>query len=308
MAFPSPSLVPPTLEDFQWQFNGLTIGANTPFGVLKVEGFDLPEVRHGDVDIPRDHGRTKGLDVYAGKAIIFDLWMKTDGISLQDAQLKLATATLAQPNEESPLWFQLPNLPLMCVMCRPRKRPMTIDSNYAAANIGEPELVLEATDPRLYQAGQAETLTLSTPSGGLAFPVTFPVTFSSTTPSTIVVVNGNMEMRPIVIFNGPLTNPAIENGSITGSPFLMVVNPEETEFTVQEGDQILLNLGSPHLLQYFQGGVTSGNEPNDIMNWLTSESTWWDLLPSSNTIRFYSQDATNTGGTATLQWAPANII
>lgn len=307
--FPSPSLIPPTLENYQFQYNGLTMGANTPFGVLKVDGLSLPEVRSGDANWPRDHGQAMGLDLYGGKDIIFDLWMKTDGSSVQGSQLELAEATRVRPNEELPLWFQLPNLPLMCVMCRPRKRPMSIDSDYAAANIGKPELILHATDPRFYQPGQSQTLTLATPSGGLIFPVLFPVTFSVTTPSTVVIANGNTEMRPIILFNGPLTGPAIENGSIEGEPFLKVVNPEGEEgFTVAAEDQVLINLGTPHLVQYYKGGVTSGSEPVDIMNWLTATSTWWDMLPFNNTIRFYSTDATNTGGTATVQWAPANVI
>lgn len=310
--FPSPALVPPTLEDFQWQFNGVTMGAETPFGVLVGDGFDMAPLRSGDVNKPRDHGQLKGLDVYGPQDIILDVWMKAGGTfgpkSLQASQKELASATLAQPSEDQPLWFQLPNYPLLCIMCRPRKRLMKIDSDYAAAQIGKPELSLHAADPRFYGAGQEDTLTLGTPTGGLTFLVGFPVTFSSLTPGSIVLDNGNMEMRPVVIFSGPLTNPTIENTSIASEPFLKIVNPEETGYTVAAGDQILLNLDTPHLVQYYKGGVTSGSEPTDIMEWLTVASTWWDLLPGANTVRFYSNDATNTGGTATVQWAPAHMI
>lgn len=508
MAFPSPSLIPPALADFQWQYNGLTMGADTAFGVLKVEGLDLPDVRSGDVNWPRDHGQAAGLDLYGGQDIIFDLWMKSGlgpilpgvprpflveaeneifnpnfeydtigaepawwvfgtyttkvvqaspegfpsaggskslrlttpsdagerspiqsmpakeglsytfhvamdvlavtggkkavlivhwnnskgeriseigssavstagvhtleltgvapagtvevqvfscytagptgifdtyldeiyfgpagfsyfdgdfpdagwlgapgnsasalyGASLQQSQIELAAATAVSPSSESPLWFQLPNMPLLCVMCRPRKRPMAVDSDYAAAQVGKPELVLHATDPRFYGAGQAVTLTLAATSGGLVFPVTFPVTFSVTTPSTAVLSNGNAEMRPTVLFNGPLTNPAIENGSIEGEPFIKLVNPEGEGFTVAEGDQVLVDLGTPHLAQYYKGGVASGSEPTNVMSWITSTSTWWDLLPADNTLRFYSADAVNTGGSCTIQWAPAYVI
>lgn len=308
LAFPSPSLSPPSLANFQWQYNGLTLGAETPFGVLNVEGMDLPDIRNGDVNLPRDHGQLLGLDVLGGNDITFDLWMKTDELSLQASQLALAEATVVRPGEEIPLWFQLPNLPLLCVMCRPRKRPMKVDSDYAAANIGKPELTLHATDPRFYAPGEALTLTLATPSGGLKFPVTFPVTFSSTTPSSVTVANGTMEMRPRVIFTGPLTNPAIENATISGEPHLQVVNPEQSGYTVLSGDQLLLDLGVPHLALYYQGGVTSGNTPTDVMSWVTAASTWWDLLPGSNTVRFYSADSFNTAGTCTFQFAPAYVI
>jgi hypothetical protein len=306
--FPSPSLTPPTLEDFQWSFNGLTMGANTPFGVLGAEGMNMAALRSGDVNKPRDHGQLKGLDVYGGQDVILDLWVKSNGTSLQSSEDELAAATVAQPSEDQPLWFQLPNKPLLCLMVRPRKKPRKIDSDYASANIAKPELSLHAEDPRFYGAGQSSTLTLATPTGGLAFPVGFPVTFSNITPSTVVLVNGNTEMRPVVIFSGPLTNPTIENASIAGEPFLKVVNPEEVGYTVASGDQILLNLDTPHLVQYYKGGVASGSEPTDIMEWLTVSSTWWDLLPGANTLRFYSNDATNTGGTATVNWAPAHAL
>ena len=305
MSFPSPSLSPPSLENFQFSYNGLKMGASTPFGVLQAEGLNLPDVRNGDTNWPRDHGQALGLDLMGGADIILDLWVKSNGTSVQSAQLELAEATAVRPSEEIPLWFQLPNLPLLCVMCRPRKRPFKIESDYAAGNIAKPELLLHRTDPRIYGAGQASTLTLATPTGGLAFPTGFPLTFSSTTPSTVVLANGNTEMRPQVVFTGPITNPTVENGTIASSPFVKIVNPEETSYTVLAGDQLLLDLGTPHLALYYAGGIALGNEPNDVMSWVTSTSTWWDLLPGNNTVRFYSNDASNPGGTATINWAPA---
>jgi hypothetical protein len=203
--FPSPSLTPPTLEDFQWEYNGLVMGAGTPFGVLGVEGLDLAEIRSGDVNWPRDHGQAMGLDLYGGRDIIFDLWMKTDGTSLQAAQLELAAATVVGPNEEFPLWIQLPTLPILCVMCRPRKRKMKVDSDYAAAQVGKPELSLHATDPRIYGEGVETEIKPNHPST------------TKTLDNT-----GNTEMRPIAVFTGPLARPTIKNKAIAGEPFLTI--------------------------------------------------------------------------------------
>jgi hypothetical protein len=343
--FPSPSLSPPSLNDYQWEFNGLTFGAETPFGVLNAEGFDLAEIRSGDVPWPRDYGKALGLDVYGGKVILFDLWMVPGGTSLQARQLELAAATVVRPNEETPLWFQLPNLPLLCIMCRPRKRPMKIDSDYAAAQVGKPELVLEATDPRIYAAGKESTLAMSPPGG-----------------STVVLNNtGNTEMRPVVVFSGPIAAPAIANDSITGNPKLTFIDPETREKreakeeeelakwkreaeeekitkkhfeekeekqekerkeaeeaevkkeekgeqpTVKTGDQLLVSLGTPHLIEYYKGGIGVG-KPENVSNWLVAGSEWWDILPGNNTIKFTSRDESNTGGTAKIEWAPANEL
>jgi hypothetical protein len=218
--FPSPSLEPPTLEDFQFEYNELVMGANTPYGVLLVEGLDLAEIRSGDVSWPRDHGQAMGLDLYGGRDIILDLWMKTDGTSLQHAQLALAAATIVRSDEELPLWFQLPNLPLLCIMCRPRKKPMKVETEYAAGNIGKPELHLRASDPRIYTAGEETELKPNHPA------------------TTKTLTNtGNTEMRPILVFTGPLARPTAKNEAIAGKPFITVskaIPAEEEERNTRE--------------------------------------------------------------------------
>ncbi len=324
--FPSPSLEPPELEDFQWSYNGLTMGAGTAYGVLKVEGLDLAGIRSGDVNWPRDHGQAAGLDLYEGRDVVMDLWLKTDGTSLQHAQLALAAATNVRPNEEIPLWFQLPNLPLLCVMCRPRKRKGTIDANYAAANIYEPELQLHATDPRIYEAGETTTIARG---------------------ETKAVENkGNTEMRPIITLNGPSARPKITNTSLVGAPYLELINPKATReeaaervkwveekrtkeeietkeaaqkvarearekqeregivLTIAAGDQLVIDLGTPHLLTYYKGGVESG-EPENVSAWLAPGSTWWDLPPASYNIEYSSYDEEVVTGNAVVDWASA---
>jgi hypothetical protein len=218
--FPSPAEKPPSLEPFQWYFNGLTFGANTAIGVLNVEGLDLAEIRSGDVGIPRDHGQFMGLDIFGGRDVLIDLWIKSGGSSLQATQLELAAATNVMPDSEMPLWFQLPTLPVLCVMCRPRKRPGKIESDYAAANIYKPTLSFHATDPRIYGAGVATTISPNHPS------------------TTKTLANtGNSEMRPIAIFTGPLARPTIKNEAIAGEPFLTIskaIPLEEEERNARE--------------------------------------------------------------------------
>jgi len=382
--FPPPSLTPPTLLDFQWYYQGLTFGRDTALGVLKVEGLDLSGIRSGDVNWPRDHGQAKGLDVFEGKDIIFDLWEKSDGTSLQDEQLKLAKATNIMPNEEAPLWFQLPTLPLMCIFCRVRKRPTPIDADYAAAQVAKPELVLHSTDPRIYTAGTETPLPIATP--------------------TTVTNVGNTEMRQIVILTGPSARPFIKNKTLNGEPFIELEGPakeereeaegkvreereaaeaatkskrvkEETEerskweherafpppfgtitqkeyeeklaaqtvtreaaeateksareaaeatekaareaaeatekseeeagtlLTIAAGDQVLIDFGNPHLVQYFIGGIGVG-APENALGLVTYASRWWDIVPDANELEYDSLDTGSTG-TAAIQWASA---
>lgn len=370
MPFPSTTFTAPELEDFQFEYNGLVMGAATSFGLLNIEGLSLPEIRSGDTNWPRDHGQAMGLDLYPGRDVLLDVRVKSNGTSLQSSQLELAAATVAQPDEETPLWFQLPNLPVLCVMCRPRKRAMKIDSDYAAAQVGVAEVSLHATDPRVYGAG-----------------VETPFKMVPTTGETVVLENGTEEMRPIVVFTGPIGRPKIGNETIAGKPFLELVNPKaeeeekaakaarevteikelkkrwlielenaeittkqleekeallrkgepprtkaeeeakvaaeaaeavalkarETEEeeglkpTVKAGDQLLVDLGTPHRITYYTGGIEA-NKPTDAQTLLTSLSTWWDLIPGNNSVKFSSMDEADTGGTATVAWAPASQL
>lgn len=317
MAFPDPSLTPPDIANWQWSYNGLTMGADTPYGVLTAEGHDLASIVSGDVGIPRDHGEFMGLDLFRGRDPILDFWIKSDGTSVQHAQLALAAASNVQPNVEMPLWFQLPTLPLLCIMCRPRKRPFKIDANYAAANIAQPSLTLHATDPRMYTAGSSVDVSLGSPDGGLGpFPVgggsalPFPLTFGVFVPGAETVTNtGIMETRPIVIFTGPLTGPSIQNLTAPGEPLVAFINPFDSPtldpFTVLPGDQLLVDFASPHRVLYYSGGIAAGLPPQPEGGWVTFSSTWWTLLPGDNDLVFRSRDSTDTGGTCTIQWASA---
>jgi hypothetical protein len=308
MTFPSPTVTPPTLANWQWEYNSVTLGNETPYAVLGVEGLGGlgAAIRSGDVPLPRDFGEAKGLDLYAGRDILFDLWMHPSGLSLQAMQVQLGKATGVQPNEELPLWFQLPTLPIMCSMCRPRKREGKVDSDYASGGVWKPELALHATDSRLYGRGLSATASAeSAVTGGLTFPATAPFTFGSTLPATIEAHNeGNTEMRPIAILTGPLNTPRICNASISGEPTIELARPSGEEPTIKAGDQALIDFGNPHRLLYYPGGIASGAEPEDIAQWLTFSSTWWDLLAETvNRVTFRVSSA--TAGTMELQWAPA---
>jgi len=285
---------PPSLDDYQWYFNGVTFGADTPIGVLNVEGLDLAEIRNGDVSWPRDYGQSLGLDLFGGRDVIFDLWMKTDGSSLQATQLELAAATNIKPNEEMPLWFQLPNLPILCVMCRPRKRPGKIESDYAAANIYKPELAFHATDPRIYGAGkEASWGTGDEPETG--------TTYSATN-------DGNTEMRPILQIAGPVLRPAIQNLTLADTPTLRF-SPvfESEEPTVEAGQVLWVSLAIPHQVRLYPGGL--GGEYENAMDLLTWDSIWWDLISGGNDLRYHSDDPDLTAtGDATIQWASAYML
>ena len=307
MAFPSPSITPPTLADWQFSFNGELIGASQPAGVLQVSGLgDLATVRSGDVPRPRDHGELIGLDVYGGRDIQISVAAFTDGISLQHTLLAIADAMPIGLVTEQPLWFQIPGYPApLCSMVRPRKRATPWDFNFAAAAFAKPVAQFHSTDPRIYGPGQSATVGLPAPSGGLAFPATFPLTFGTVAPSGVTCVNaGNTESRPLLVITGPVTNPSVRNATITGTPTLSFSNPNQTSYTVLSGDQLVIDLDL-HSILYYTGGISSGSPPASRGSWLVAGSTWWDMPSGNNLIQFLSQDALSVAGTCTVEWASA---
>ena len=306
MAFPSPSLTPPTLTNWQFSYNGLTFGHATPIKISQVQGLgDLAVVRSGDISRSRDHGENIGLDVYGGRDITLNLEAEDSGSGVPATMSTLASATLVGLTTESPMWFQVPGYPLLCVMCRPRKRTMPWDVGYQIGKLGVVSTQFHATDPRIYGAGQSVTVGLPNPTTGMHFPVTFPMTFGSVAPSGVTVTNaGNAETRPIIVITGPVTNPSVQNASIAGSPTLSFTNPNQTGYTVAAGDQLVIDTDL-HSIQYYVGGVSSGSAPASRGGWLVSGSTWWDLAAGGNLIQFLSQDSASVAGTCSVQWASA---
>lgn len=308
--FPLPASLggptPPSLEDWEFQYNGLALGPGTSYGITKITGLNLANIRAGDQALPRDDGEIPGLDLYSGRDVELDLWMTGTG-GLQANQLALATAMRVGYATEQPLWFQLPTIGLLCVMARTRKRDMPWDATYAAQAKGEPTVQFHCTDPRIYAPGSATTLTLSESSGGLGFPVgPFPVTFGYTSSAAATITNaGNCETRPIVIFNGPSTNPWIANNTTDGT--LAFQDPGQSGYTIAAGDQLVIDLGQPHRVLYYTGGISAGLTPSPVRDWLQQQtSAWWRLQPGANLIQYGTADTALTGlGTAEIVWASA---
>lgn len=313
MAFPFPpslrgGVTPPTLDAWQFQYNGLTFGAGTSFGILSVKGLAMADVRHQDSVLPRDSGYLPGLDVYGGRTVELDLWMTGIG-GLQSNQVALAEAFPLGFATESPLWFQLPNMPLLCVMARTRKRTIRWDAVFAAQAVAKPMLQLYCTDPRIYGVSVVQTVGLGAVSGGgLTFPVgPFPVTFGATAPASLTVTNsGTDESRPVILFTGPLTAPYLQNSTITSGPLVQVINPSSGGFTILDGDQLMVDMNVPHRVLYFSGGLAGGQAGSSVRSWLTAPSVWWDLpAATSSVLVFGSQDSSQTSGSVSVVSAPA---
>jgi hypothetical protein len=133
---------------------------------------------------------------------------------------------------------------------------------------------LQAPDPCWFDA-TATTLPLAGLTGGLAFPASFPASFAAMG-STMVVTNEGDIAAPVRIqIPGPCLNPVVENLT-TGEQIALTLD-------VLEGQTVLIDTAYGNLLCRLQ--ASNGTQTN-AMQYLSSDSTFWQLLPGENIVTF----------------------
>jgi hypothetical protein len=271
----------PTLEDWQYSYQGLTFGVGTEFDTVTVSGITGPPVINSkDQPFPRDTGEYPGEDSMGGRDITIDFQIK-GGDNIGTKMLSLGSAFSAIPYLPQPLWFKVPDLEVMCSMCRPRQGGGDLDVNVTAGIQRKTAITLHANDPRLY--GQAQTLT------GLDG-------------DTITVSNaGNCEVRPVILLpqsEAPkVTNTTIGSNAVTALNVL-----------INDGDTIVVDLATPHTAVYWPGGIVTPTAPlYSIFNGIDrTRTTWWTLVPGDNHL---SLSLSSSGGaSAAIWWASAYML
>ena len=136
-----------------------------------------------------------------------------------------------------------------------------------------------AGDPRVYSDTQSSVnLVLPAVSGGLGWPLGWPVGWGTAVGGTTAITNtGNFPTRPVVVFNGPLTGPGIENQ--TTGQFL------DTTFNLLAGSTLVVD---------FDARTIDENGFSSRYSYLTSDSDWWDLVPGVNNIRISASAGTGS--------------
>jgi hypothetical protein len=133
---------------------------------------------------------------------------------------------------------------------------------------------LQAPDPCWFDA-EATTLPLAGLTGGASFPIAFPCSFAAMG-STMVVTNEGDIAAPIRIeIPGPVLNPVVENLT-TGEQIALTLD-------VLEGQTVLIDTTYGNLLCRLQ--ASNGTQTN-AMQYLSSDSTFWQLVPGENIVTF----------------------
>jgi hypothetical protein len=298
--FPAPSVSVPSLVPYQFWFNGLTMGPGTSLEIKKINGTELPTIRTGDSERPREHGMFAGLDVMAGGELTLEGDLQKDSVSFGHAWQALSSATVPMGVVEAPLYMNLPGYGTLVSMCRIRKRSIPIDITFALGELASVTLLFAATDPRLYSTPtQSASVTPPGTRTGFSLPLSFPMSFGGGSVAGVLNINnqGNIDTKPILTVEGPCTNPSITLASAGSSPNLTFL------LTMAAGDRLVLDTDM-HTATYFTSGSTIG-----ATRWYTRApgSQWFTLEPGINELQFLTSDPTPSG-TLTAEWAPARIL
>jgi hypothetical protein len=298
---------PPTLSADQFSFQGLTLGAATPFGFTKLEGLDKPDVRSGDTARARARGRQPGLNLLDERTITATLdigQVASQGNfggygSLPGALAALRTAASTEGTSEFPLWVQMPGLPFVVGGGRITKKNVPWDIAADRGGIVQgASIQWVMADPYFYGVPVAQTVGLPGPSAGTSFPLGFPLTFgASSTPNQLLAVNaGDVTCYPVLVMTGPCVNPSVQNLSVAGNPTLTF------GVSMAAGDQMMVDCDSGAVTYTAAGSIVSSPLPQV----LSPGSTFFGIPPGSpSVISFNSQDTTAVAGSLTVYSAMA---
>ena len=283
------------LQAWQYSYNGLTLGAGTPYGVMQVTGLrDLPPQRVADVARARQDGNYAGLQFAGSRIITFTVnTIATAGLPQYEANLEAvgtAFAPVTDPTLLQPLQFYPGNLTLgraVQVTGRPTKGGYVINKNHTIGFTDGIAVEFTCPDPLIYDSTQQTATTgLPSPTSGLAFPVSFPASFGSSTGGSVQVTNaGNYPTAPVLTINGPCTNPSVSLGSQT----------LRFNLTLGFGDVLTINT---------QAHTVTLNGASRY-NTIATGSAWFTLPPGMSTVGFASTDATAVTGTLTVTYRSA---
>lgn len=304
MTLLNPALSAPSLVAGQLYFQGLTMGAppSTAFGITKLEGLDKPDVRSGNSDRPRTRGAFIGSNLLKTRTptATMDIGPPYTGYANLAAALGgLRAAVSTEGAVEYPLWVKVKNFNLLVAQARVIKTNLPWDITADMGLLKGGSIQWEATDPYLYSTPTRQTTVgLATPGTGFSFPLTFNLSFGGAlSPNQMSVSNaGNVTCWPTFVINGPCVNPAVQNTSLSGEPFLRL------DMTVNSGDVVVVDCDQGTVL-YTASGQTVGVPYQQV---IAPGSTFFGIpAGSTSVISFNSQDIHATAGTLTVWSADA---
>ena len=247
-----------------------------------IQGLESPSMRTILQDRAEEHGSFFSSSLYGSRVITLEGTIAADAATTYESRrsdleeiLKIERNAYGIPQPKILKFTTMDdlNLQVKCIVDSPLQLAIDFPTH------GRFAMNLIAAD-HFIEAQSASSSTFSAPAdGGFILAIELPITFTASTNSNKTITNaGNGEAYPILTFNGPLTNPRMQN-STTGRGFGITQ-------TLTSGQAVVVNMRDKTVVQ---DGVTNviGNK--------TASSKWWALEPGANDIFFASSDSSEAG-------------
>lgn len=275
-------------EDFQYEYNGLLLGAHTPFELQQMSGLGgLPNVRSGSVERFGHHGGVGGRHYLSARTIVAT-WDIFDGddFALRRKELQEAFAVITDPAGDLPFVWKHPGQPKLRVYARPVDRDVPTDRNFSL-KYGQVSVRLECNDPWVYSNDEKSfNASPGITTGGLEFPLTFPLQFGSGSSggSQQATNEGTAPAPWTAVITGETPNPRITH--VESGKYI-----ELNGLNIAAGDSLIIDSRQRSILY---NGTASRR------GFMTPASEWFALDPGTNTIQFSSSGITT--GQLTFRW------
>ena len=198
------------LVDYQMSFANVTVGPETNYDIVVINGLEDLSVRTSDIDFPRSDGAIPGLHLARKRTVTVEF--EVNGTDAEDAEANYTTLVTAwQRNNtvEYPLTFKFPGRSEEFIRARITRR---VRSRALPTQFGNIPCIFQlvATDPRTYGIVEYSVPLheFSLSNYGTDFPTDFPINFPESTTITSVVTNaGDADVYPLIsIKNGGSSN------------------------------------------------------------------------------------------------------
>jgi Phage tail protein len=271
------------LADLTYNYNGLTFGDGTSYGVDHQEGLDGFDTRVSDSDQPRGDGAIRGLDYVAPRTVAFTLALgETAATDYETRWAAVRAAFTPSRSADLPLTFKRPGQPERFVTCRPTQL-VRVEEYLRFALVGHPPVVFRAVDPRVYSSAQYSVngTVYSATSGGMDWPVVnWPIDFVGGVQNFLSVTNsGTADAYPLVRFYGPTV------GTCTGVTLTNLTNGSVLAIAqaITTGQILTADMSA---------AVTGANTTIIDLSGTSKYGSWtvprtpFSLAPGNNTLKF----------------------
>lgn len=250
--------------------------ANSAYLDEPIDGLGLPPIRTSSGTYSGRDGGYVGSQFYGMRLITLTGRFFSTSPAVLESTRRAIAAALASPTVPLTITTNAGNNYLINCFADSLNMPINRSINSAPFKI-----TLIAADPTIYDnsGGGLNTASLAKIlGGGITWPISWnPVTWAAGSSPTTVSNTGNVNAYPLITLSDVMTNPTVTN-TTTGQFFSL------SGLTTVAGDKVVIDMANHTVL--LNGGP--------IYTYATLTSTFWPLIPGSNTVSLKSSVSGDT--------------